>query len=118
MADNIPWLKQVQSAPRRFRSGMEISYATDGKIFVDFESDDFKPWRETMCPHYAEYSDYDTGETYWEKFSRIPRQVKLYTADTIIRHNPDGTYEYIKNRKTGELRQLTEKEVMWILLHV
>ena len=118
MAD---WLKSIQSIGRGFRPGMEIkmiSGASDvGKsVILDFESDDFKPWRETMRPHYAEYRDFETGETYWKKFNRLPRSADLYRANNVIRKNEDGTYEYVKNRQTGELRQLTEEEVIWFIL--
>ncbi len=123
MADSIPRFKAIQSVSRGFRPGMEIQMINAGSktgksVILDFESDDFKPWRETFRPHYAEYRDYDTGETYWKKFNRQPRSSDLYRANNVIRHNEDGTYEYVKNRETGELRQLTEQETMWVLLHV
>ena len=52
------WVKQVQSAGRGFRPGMEVKVMTAasnaGKtLIIDYESDDFKPWRETMRPHHA-----------------------------------------------------------------
>lgn len=115
------WLKSIQGAGRGFRPGMEIkviSGASDvgNSVILDFESDDFKPWRETFRPHYAEYRNFDTGETYWKKFNRLPRSADLYRANNVIRKNEDGTYEYVKNRQTGELRQLTEEEAMWLIL--
>lgn len=123
MADSIPWFKALQSVSRGFRPGMEVHTITAGKdtgktIVFDIESDNFKPFRETFRPHYAEYYDFDTGETYWKKFNRQPRSSDLYHANNVIRHNEDGTYEYIKNRENGELRQLSEQEIMWVLLHV
>jgi hypothetical protein len=124
MADSIPWLKSIQSVGRGFRPGMEIKVVSAGKdigktmMHVDVESAEYKPWRETFLPHYAEYRDFETGETYWQKFNRLPRSANLYRANNVIRKNIDGTYEYIKNRETGELRQLTEDEIMWVLLHV
>lgn len=111
------WMKSFQSIGRGFRPGMEINYATDGKIILDLESDDFRPWRETMRPHYAEYIDFDTGEKYWKKFNRQPKIRYMYTARNVVRHNEDGSYEYVKNRHTGELRKLTNEEVMWLLLN-
>lgn len=123
MADKMLWLEQLQSKGRGFRPGMEVKYASAnagvGKTIVfDIESEDFKPWRATFRTHYAEYRDYKTGDTYWKKFKRSPKMADLYMANNVIRHNEDGTYEYIKNRETGELRQLTEEEIMWMLLHV
>ena len=115
------WLKSIQSIGRGFRPGIEIkmiSGASDvGKsVILDFESDEFKPYREIFLPHYAEYRDFETGETYWKKFNRLPRSADLYRANNVIRKNKDGTYEYVKNRQTGELRQLTEEEVIWFIL--
>jgi hypothetical protein len=122
MADSIPWFKSIQSAGCGFRPGIEIKMISGvgpGKsVWTDIESDEFKPFRETFRPHYAEYSDFDTGETYWKKLNRLPSGARLYAANSVIRHNEDGSYEYIKNRETGELRQLTEEEAMWVLLHV
>ena len=117
MAD---WIKSIQSVGRGFRPGMEIKMVSGvgpGKsVWMDFESDEFKPFRETFLPHYAEYRDFETGETYWQKFNRLPRSANLYRANNVIRKNIDGTYEYIKNRETGELRQLTEQEAIWFIL--
>ena len=115
------WLKSIQSVGRGFRPGMVIkmiSGASDvGKsVRMDFESDEFKPFRETFRPHYAEYRDRETGETYWKKFNRLPKSADLYRATNVIRKNEDGSYEYVKNRQTGELRQLTEEEAMWLIL--
>ncbi len=115
------WLKSIQSVGRGFRPGIEIKMITSasdvGKsVIIDFESDEFKPFRETFLPHYAEYCDFETGETYWKKFNRLPRSANLYRANNVIRKNKDGTYEYIKNRETGELRKLTEEEAMWLIL--
>lgn len=117
------WFKQLQSASRGFRPGMEVKVMTSannvGKtLIVDYESDGFHPWRLSLCPHYVEYVDYATGESHWKKFDRQPKMADMYTANNIIRKNDDGTYEYIKNRKTGELRKLTEKETMWLILKV
>ena len=103
-----------------FRPGMEIKMVSGvgpGKsVWMDIESDEFKPFRETFRPHYAEYCDRETGETSWKKFNRLPPVGTAYTASTIIRHNEDGTYEYIKNRHDGDLRKLTEQEAIWFIL--
>lgn len=116
------WIKAIQSKSRGFRPGMEITVMKSrqqGKtITVDIESDSFKPWREMMRPHYAEYTNRETGEKYWKKFIRQPKMADMYTANNIIRKNEDGSYEYVKNRETGELRKLTEKEAMWLILKV
>lgn len=121
MTDSIPWMKAIPSIGRGFRPGMEINMISAGNkngksVFLDIESDDFKPWRASMRPHYAEYRDHKTGELYWKKFNRLPSGSQLYAANNVIRHNEDGSYEYIKNRETGEFRQLTEKEAMWLIL--
>ena len=114
------WLKTIQSVGRGFRPGMEIKMVSGvgpGKsVWMDIESDEFKPFRETFRPHYAEYCDFETGETYWKKFNRLPRIAYLYTAHNVIRPNEDGAYEYVKNRQNDELRQLTEEEAVWFIL--
>lgn len=116
------WIKAIQSKSRGFRPGMEITVMKSrqqGKtITIDIESDSFKPWREMMRPHYAEYTNRETGEKYWKKFIRQPKTIDMYTANNIVRKNEDGSYEYVKNRETGELRKLTEKEAMWLILKV
>lgn len=126
MTEPIPWLKATQSIGRALRPGTELQIMTAGtngkSLVADIESDDFRPWRDAMqwrlCPHYTEYRDYGTGETYWKKFNRQPKIADMYRAINVIRKNEDGTYEYVKNCKTGEIRKLTEKEIMWMLLHV
>jgi hypothetical protein len=121
MANDISWINAIKSG---FKPGMEVKVVSSGKdvgktlITVDIESDEFKPWRETFRPHYVEYRNFDTGETYWKKFKRIPKMTDLYMANNVIRHNADGTYEFIKNRETGELRKLTEQEIIWLMLKV
>jgi hypothetical protein len=121
MTDSIPWFNAKKSG---FRPGMEVKVVSAGKdvgktmITVDIESDEFKPWRATFRTHYAEYRNYDTCDTYWKKFKRVPKTADLYTAINVIRHNADGSYEYIKNRTDGDLRQLTEQEIIWLMLKV
>lgn len=121
---SIPWLKQFQSIGRGFRPGMQVGVVSAGRnvgktrMHVDIESDDFKPWREMMRPHLVEYIDFDTGERHWKRFTRQPKMSEMYVACNVVRKNEDGSYEYVKNRETGELRQLTDKEVMWLLLKV
>lgn len=116
------WLKTFQSVGRGFRPGMEVKMLsgtsdTGKSVFIDTKSEAFKPWRETMRPHYAEYySDTDTGETYWKKFNRQPKLADIYTALNVIRSSEDGTYEYVKNRATGELCKVPEENMAWIIL--
>jgi hypothetical protein len=107
-----------------FKPGMEVKVVSSGKdvgetmITVDIESDEFKPWRESFRTHYVEYRDAVTFETYWKRFNRLPKMGDLFMAENVIRHNEDGTYEFIKNRETGELRKLTEQEIIWLMLKV
>lgn len=113
------WLKSFQSVGRGLRPGTLHHIAASGtgkSVILDFESDEFKPYREIFLPHYAEYRDFETGETYWKKFNRLPRSADLYRANNVIRKNKNGSYEYVKNRQTGELRKLTEEEVIWFIL--
>lgn len=121
MTDTIPWIKSIQSKGRGFRPGMEVKMIAAGRkagktIILDYESEEFTSLKMAFQPHYAEYRDFETGETHWKKFGRRPNTVQLRYCNNVVRKNEDGTYEYVKNRETGELRQLTEKEVMWLLL--
>jgi hypothetical protein len=102
---------------------MEVKMLTKGKVksvSVDIESDAWFPMvsrlQSVLSPHYAEYFDYDTSETYWKKFTGVPKIADLYRANNVIRKNEDGSYEYVKNRQTGEERPLTEQEVIWLIL--
>lgn len=123
MTEPIPWLKATQSIGRALRPGTELQIMTAGtngkSIVVDYESDFHTVWADKfMRPHYIEYVNSETGENYWKKSWREPGTRAMYVACKVVRHNTDGTYEYIKNRETGEIRKLTEKEIMWMLLHV
>ena len=115
------WIKQIQSVGRGFRPGMEINVISSGRqvgktLILDYESDEFKPWRETFRPHWAEYRDELTGDTYWKKSNKMPAMRFLYRADRIIRLDEDGTYRYVKNRYTGELNEVPKEEMAWIIL--
>lgn len=117
------WTIPIQSVGRSCRPDMEVKMLTAGKdksVSVDIESDAWTPmvWRlqSLLSPHYAEYFDYDTGETYWKKFTGMPKIADLYRANNVIRKNEDGSYEYVKNRQTGDERRLTEQEVIWLIL--
>lgn len=126
MADKaIPWFESFQKMGRGFRPGMQVQMISAGRnvgktLIVDLESDEFQPWkdslRERFATHYAEYIDYETGETFWKKYPRKPGSSQLYTANNVIKQNDDGTFSYIKNRKNGELCQVPEEELMWIIL--
>ena len=114
------WIKSIQSLNRSIRKG-EMTIASSGgrgsskSIMLDIKSEDFiKSFSETFRPHYAEYRDFDTGETYWKKYNRLPN--RMLNAYSVIRYNEDGSYEYIKNRFDEELRKLTDEEAMWLIL--
>ena len=96
------WTIPIQSVGRAYRPGMEVKMLTAGKgksVFVDIESDAWFPMvsrlQSVLSPHYAEYFDYDTGETYWKKFTGMPKIADLYRANNVIRKNEDGSYEYV-----------------------
>lgn len=127
MADKaIPWFESFQKIGRGFRPGMEVQVVSAGKnvgksvVILDYESEDFEPWKDTLrerfATHYAEYMNYDTGETFWKKFPRRPGLTNMHLANHVIKQNDDGTFSYIKNRTNGELCQVPEKELMWIIL--
>ena len=96
------------------------------KFVFDIESQDSASNQikilKTRDTHYAEYYKDRAGplprETYWKKHNGAPTLSDSYRALNIIRANEDGTYEYTKNRKTGEERKLTDQETVWFLLNV
>lgn len=122
---NLPWLKSFQKIGRGIRNG-EITVFTGARhsgksiLNIDLESDDFQPWkdalRERFATHYAELMDYETGEMFWKKFPHRPGPGNMRIANHVIKQNEDGTFSYIKNRTNGELCQVPEKELMWIIL--
>jgi hypothetical protein len=104
-----------------FRKGKEVIVMASGNrkgksVWVDIESEGFKPWRETMRPHYAEYRDTETGDTYWKKFNSQPNMSDMMLADHVIRQTENNTYEYVKNRTTGHLTEVPKEEMAWIIL--
>ena len=117
------WVDAIQKLEHGFRAGMEVKMITGGSktgksVLLDLESDTFKPWRETMLrPHYAEYADRDTGGTYWKKFNRLPPTLSQHSAYKIIRHNEDGSYEYIKYRDiVVPGGTVSANDMAWIIL--
>ncbi len=125
------WFKPMQELEHGFRPGIEVKMVTGGSktgksVLLDLESDghpfsSFRSLAEINRPHYAEYADRDTGGTYWKKHNRLPTALSLYSADNIIRHNEDGSYEYIKirgrffkNRNTGST--VSSNDMAWIIL--
>lgn len=120
------WFKPMQELEHGFRPGIEVKMITGtGKsVLLDLESDNFRTRSEINRPHYAEYADRDTGGTYWKKHNRLPPALSLYGADNIIRHNEDGSYEYIKIRgrflkirntvSTGST--ISANDMAWIIL--
>lgn len=121
----IPWLESFQKMGRGIRNG-EITVFTGARqsgksmLIMDLESEDFKPWRDSLkerfATHYAEYMDYNTGEPFWKKHPRRPGPSNMRIATHVIKQNDDGTFSYIKNRTNGELCQVPEEELMWIIL--
>ena len=100
------WMKAIQSVGRGFRPGMEISVMQSGRktgnsVLIDIESHEFTPWRKTFLTHYVEYHNPETDDYEWKKFNRQPNKHGMYVASKVIRHNADGTYEYIKDRQNG-----------------
>ena len=118
------WVDSIQKLEHGFRPGIEVKMITGtGKsVLLDLESDNFRTRAEINRPHYAEYADRDTGGTYWKKHNRLPTALSLYSADNIIRHNEDGSYEYIKIRgrflknRTTTGSTISANEMAWIIL--
>ena len=120
------WLKSIQSVGRGFRPGIEIkviSGASDvGKsVILDFESDDFNPFRESLhqmwCSHYVEMYD-EPGVLRWFVYDRKPGSATIYQANRVVRHNKDGSYEYIKNRNGTGIKVLDEEDMKEFLFAI
>ena len=121
----IPWLESFQKMGRGIRNG-ELTVFADAQqsgksmVFHDYESEEFKPWKDSImglvATHYAEFMDDGTGETFWKKFPRRPGVTIMQLANHVIKQNDDGTFSYIKNRTNGELCKVPEDELMWIIL--
>lgn len=115
------WLKSIQSVGRSFRPGMEVKMLSGvgpGKsVWMDIESDEFKPWRENMRPHYVEM--YAMGRTAWFRYDKKPMLAIMYEAIKVVRHNEDSSFEYLKNRSgagVGILNKTDEKEFVFAIL--
>ena len=106
----------LQKVGRGIRNGEVELFGTEDRHLIDITSSDFNEWDKTMSPHYAEYTNRETGEKYWKKFNRQPNLLDRYTANKVIRKNKDDSFEYVKNRDDGELRRLTKEETIWLIL--
>ena len=116
------WLKSIQSVGRGFRPGIEINMISGGtgtgkSVFMDIESGSFDDWTHRQRPHYVQM--YAMGELSWFRYARQPMLSIVMDAHKIVRHNADGSFEYLKNRDgTGELilSEAEEKEFVFIML--
>lgn len=118
----MTWFKTIQSVSRGGRL-KELNVIVAGRqagktVILDYETYDDPFKREPMRPHYVEYRDYDTGQSQWKIFNRRPLLSEMHVANIVIRQNKDNTYEYVKNRDTGVLGLVPEKELTLILLRV
>lgn len=116
----MTWFKTLQNAGCGLRPkelSVTIASRQAGKtVVLDYETYDDPFKREPMRPHYVEYRDYDTGQSQWKIFNRRPLLREMHVANNVIRQNKDGTYEYVKNRDTGVLGLVPEKELTLMLL--
>lgn len=86
-------------------------------LIMDYESD-FQSWTHVMRPHYVEMYD-EPGVLCWFRYHRKPSMSVMYEAQRVIRHNEDGSFEYLKNRSgtgVGIMDAEAEKEMSWIIL--
>ena len=114
------WIKAIQSQGRGFRPGMEITILKSrqqGKtLIVDYESD-FENWSHVLRPHYAEMWD-SPGKLVWFRYDRKPSMSVVYEANRIVRHNEDGSFEYIKNRDGTGVKVFDETETKEFLFTI
>lgn len=74
--------------------------------------DDYK-----FLTHYAQYYNPLTDELEWYRFQKGGmKSLYRYKASKIIIQNKDGTFKYIKNRDGIELAEVSEREMLWIML--
>jgi hypothetical protein len=107
------WIKTIQSIGRGFRPGMEIKVISAGNrsgksVIMDMESDTFTDWEHVLRPHYVQM--YAMGSLAWFRYSKKPMLSILYEAIKVVRHNKDGSFEYLKNRDGTGGRVLNEEE--------
>lgn len=118
----MDWIKTIQSASRGFRPGMEItvmkSRRSGKSLIMDLESSDtFMDWQHVMRPHYAEmYAE--SGGLRWFQFDRKPGMAIIYEANKVVRHNEDGSFEYIKNRDGTGVKVFDEQETKEFLFTI
>lgn len=117
------WLETIQSIGRGFRKE-EITIMkgrNQGKSYiVDPKNFEFMDWSDhVLCAHYVQTRDLSNdGELTWFKYKNKPNLSTIFYANTVIRHNNDGSYEYIKNRQGPNrvLDHTDEQELIWIIL--
>ena len=116
------WIKAIQSQGRGFRPGVEVKVIDNGgwggKTFImDYESDTFRDWQHVICPHYVEMWD-SPGKLSWFRYDRKPSMSVIYEANRIVRHNEDGSFEYIKNRDGTGVKVFDETETKEFLFTI
>ena len=117
------WIKAIQGVNRGFRPGMEItvmkSRQSGKSLIVDFESSDgiFMDWQHVMRPHYVEMHD-ESANLQWYLYNRKPSMSVIYEANKVVRHNEDGSYEYIKNRSGTGIKVLDEEDMKEFLFAI
>ena len=116
------WIKQLQSTVRGFRPGVEItvmkSRRSGKSLIMDLESSDtFMDWQHVMRPHYVEMYD-ESANLQWYLYNRKPSMSVIYEANKVVRHNEDGSYEYIKNRSGTGVKVFDEQETKEFLFTI
>ena len=118
----MDWIKTIQSASRGFHPGMEItvmkSRQSGKSLIMDLESSDtFMDWQHVMRPHYVEMYD-ETTNLQWYRYNRKPSMSVIYEANKVVRHNEDGSYEYLKNRSGTGIKVLDEEDMKEFLFAI
>lgn len=118
----MDWIKQLQSTVRGFRPGMEItvmkSRQSGKSLIMDLESSNtFMDWQHVMRPHYVEMYD-ESANLQWYLYNRKPSMSVIYEAHKVVRHNEDGSYEYIKNRSGTGVKVFGEQETKEFLFTI
>ena len=115
------WFRGIQSAGRKFRPGMKVEVVTssgeDKSFWADMNSDFFTDWGHVLRPHYVEMHD-NEGVLQWYSYSKKPPLTIIYRASMVVRHDPDGSFAYVKNRQNGNtvMNEQEEREFVFTIL--
>lgn len=116
----MDWMKSIQSVGRGLRPGSEIivmkSRQAGKSLIMDLESN-FDDWKHVLRTHYVE-TWVAHSKLEWVAYNRKPSLAIMYEANKVVRHNEDGSFEYLKNLDGTGVRVLDEQETKEFLFTI